>query len=122
MADKNQSQPNPRDAIRDARAARLKLIQGDLPPPTVKVYAANEVMRGVLRHPSGNVSFRETLGEAVEWPNDGFTARRIAEGSVLTEPSSGGEWVRPDETKNVREHAEARKPKTKNGKAPPPAA
>lgn len=99
---------NPRKAIREARAARLRVIQG--PVKTVKVYAANEAMRGVLRHANGT-RFRASLDQAAEWPNDSFTARRIAEGSVRTEPSSGGEQAEPDATKNPREHAEALKPK-----------
>ena len=29
--------------------------------------------------------FRDTLDQGVEWPNDAFTARRIADGSVRTD-------------------------------------
>jgi hypothetical protein len=113
---------NPRDAIREARAARLKLVQGDLPPATVKVYAADETMRAILRHPSG-VGFRDSIGEAMEWPNDSFTASRIADGDIRTDGPGSGERAKPDDSKNVREQAEARLTgKAKAAKSPPPAA
>jgi hypothetical protein len=108
---KNQKQTreNPRTAIREARAKRLRVIEGQQ-PKTIKVFAANETMRGVLRHHTGT-RFRDKLDQGVEWPNDSFTKRRLAEGSVLTEASSGGEPVEPDPAQNPREHAEAFKPK-----------
>jgi len=103
---------NPRKKIREARLARLKVVDG--PPKTVKVYAGSEALRGSLRHPGiggGGIRFRETLGEAVEWPNDAFTKRRIADGSVRTDGPGPEETPEVDETKNVREQAEASKPK-----------
>jgi hypothetical protein len=98
---------NPRKKIREARLARLRVING--PPQTIKVYAASEALRATLRHSSG-IRFRETLGEAVEWPNDGFTKRRIADGSVRTDGPGPAETAEVDETKNPREQAEASKP------------
>jgi hypothetical protein len=105
---------NPRTAIREARLARLKVIDG--PPKTIKVYPATEGMRASLRHASG-VRFRDTIGQSVDWPNDNFTTRRIAEGSVLLEPGSG-KGVKADPNKNARQNAAANKPK-KNGKPSP---
>jgi len=103
---------NPRKKIREARLARLRVING--PPKTVKVYAASEALRGALRHPGNGVGpgirFRETLDEAVEWPNDAFTKRRIADGSVRTDGPGPAESPEVDETKNPREQAEASKP------------
>jgi hypothetical protein len=99
---------NPRDAIREARKRRLRVIDG--PPTTVKVYAAGEDLRAVLRHANGT-RFRASLDQAVEWPNDNFTARRIADGSVSTSPASG-ERAAPDPSKNPREQAAANKPKS----------
>jgi hypothetical protein len=96
---------NPRKAIREAREARLRVIDG--PPKTIKVFAASEALRAVLRHSSGT-RFRDRLDQGVEWPNDSFTKRRIADGSVRTEPASG-EWVEPDPSKNPREQAAANK-------------
>ena len=107
--------------------AKLRVIDG--PPKTIKVFAANETLRGALRHANGT-RFQSKIDQGVEWPNDSFTTRRLAEGSVLTEaPSGGAAEAKPDPTKNVREQAEANKPKKKaegkptNGKPQvPPAA
>lgn len=108
---------NPRKAIREARERRLRVIDG--PPKTLKVYAASEALRASLRHGNGT-RFRSSLSEAAEWPNDSFTARRIAEGSVLVDgPASGGERAAPDETKNPREQAAANKPKPAGPKSEP---
>lgn len=102
---------NPRDAIHAARARRLQLIQSKLPSPTIKVFAANEDMREFLRHPSGG-RFRDTLDQGVDWPNDSFTARRIAEGAVRTDGPGAAEPATVDESLNVREQAEALRPKS----------
>jgi hypothetical protein len=106
---KTQTKPvNPRDAIRDAREKRrLRLIANDK-PATVKVWAANEDMRDVLRHPATGTRFRETLDHAVEWPNDSFTARRIKDGSVRTDGPGSGEQAAPDESLNPRQQSAAR--------------
>jgi len=56
----------------------------------------------------GGIRFRETLGEAVEWPNDAFTKRRIADGSVRTDgPARDLPGLVLDETLNARQHAVA---------------
>jgi hypothetical protein len=96
---------NPRTAIREARARRMRLVSGGK-PQTIKVYAANEDMRAVLRHPSG-IRFRETLDQPVEWPNDSFTARRIAEGAVRTDGAGSAESAEVDESLNPRQQAAA---------------
>jgi hypothetical protein len=104
---KSQAPPeNPRKAIREARARRLRVIDG---PPAIKVYAASEDLRAVLRHANGT-RFRSSLDHGVEWPDDSFTARRLADGSVRASPASG-EQDAPDPTKNPREQAAANKPK-----------
>jgi hypothetical protein len=95
---------NPRKAIREARAARLRVIDG--PPRTVKVYAASEALRATLRH-ADRTGFRAQLDQPVEWPNDSFTARRIADGSVLTDAPATSEPPEPDPCQNPREHAAA---------------
>ena len=81
-----------------------------------------------MRHPSG-VRFRDDINEAVEWPNDSFTARRIADGSVSTEKGAAGTQAKPEdqEKMNAREIAAARKPKKeeptkKQPETPPPPA
>jgi hypothetical protein len=96
---------NPRKAIREARERRLRVIDG--PPKTIKVYPANEDMRRVLRH--GHTRFKASLDQAVEWPNDSFTRRRINDGSVRTDGPGSGDSAAPDETKNPREHAAVNK-------------
>ena len=97
---------NPRDAIREARQRRLRVIsQGK--GETVKVYAANETMQAVLRHPSRGIRFRQELDQPVEWPNDSFTARRIAEGSVRTDGPGSGEMPEADGSLNPRQQAAA---------------
>jgi len=124
---------NPHKAIREARLARLKVIDG--PSKTIKVYAANETMRAIMRHPSGT-RFQSDIGQAVDWPNDAFTTRRLAEGSISTDSGGSNKMADPDDTKNAREQAAANRPKPKksepeNGKTeakpapkhqPPPSA
>jgi len=99
---------NPRKAIREARLAKLRVIDG--PPKTVKVYAASEGLRSSLRHATG-ARFASKLDQAVEWPNDSFTHRRLMDGSISFERSSGGADSEPDETTNAREQAAVNKPK-----------
>lgn len=102
---------DPRAKIREDRERRLKMIRGDR-PSTIKVFAANEEMQRALMHPTG-VRFRDDINEAAEWPNDSFTARRIADGSVSTEGGGAGKQAKPEEqeTMNARQIAAARKPK-----------
>ena len=102
--DRDQAKPvNPRVAIREARQRRLRLI--DRGPATIKVFAASEDMRAVLRHPGSGVRFRDTLDQPVEWPNDSFTARRIKEGSVRTEASGSADMPPVDESLNARQQS-----------------
>jgi hypothetical protein len=109
---KPQTKPvNPRDAIREQRQRRLRVIKGEA-AATVKVFAANETLREVLRHPGNGVRFRDD-GSAV-WPNDSFTKRRIADGSVRTDGPGSGEPAEPDESLNPRQQAAANKPKPKD--------
>jgi len=106
---------NPRKAIREAREKRLRLIDG--PPTTVKVYAANESVRATMRHASGT-RFRAGLDQAVEWPNDSFTHRRINDGSVRTDGPGSAESKPVDESLNPRQQADANKPKKTEPKEP----
>jgi hypothetical protein len=98
---------DPRASLREKRRRRLRLIAGDR-PATVKVFAANETMRDVLRHPVG-ARFRDDM--SAEWPNDSFTARRIKDGSVRIDGPGSGEQQPDDPSLNAREHSAARKPK-----------
>ena len=105
---KTETKPvNPRTAIREARQRRLRLVSAGK-ATTIKVYAANEAMRSALRHSNGT-RFRAELDQPVEWPDDSFTHRRIADGSVRTEaPAAGGHEAEADESLNPREQAAAR--------------
>ena len=95
----------------DRRDARLKLIRDNAAVPMVKVYAGNETMRRLLKHPSAG-AFR-SMGDAVEWPNDSFTTRRIRDGSVRTDGPASGDTPPDDDKLNARERAAARVPKPK---------
>jgi hypothetical protein len=46
------------------------------------VWPKNEVMRKVLKHPSASVVPFPATGPA-DWPDDSFTARRVADGDVF---------------------------------------
>jgi hypothetical protein len=48
------------------------------------VYPVNEDVRKKIKHPNG-IGFRDTLDQGVDWPNDSFTQRRLAGGTVLLE-------------------------------------
>lgn len=98
---------NPRKAIREARLRRLRLIKNGK-PATIRVFAANQHLQQVLRHPTNNIRFRGAMAQGVEWPNDSFTQRRIAEGSVRTDGPGSGDHPEDDESLNPRQHSAAR--------------
>ena len=101
---------NPRKAIQERRDRRLRLIKGNQ-QEVVKVYAANEGLHDALRHPANGMRFSGSIDQGVTWPNDSFTKRRIADGSVRTDGPGSGEMEEPDESLNAREQAAARAPK-----------
>ena len=105
---KTDVQTNPRQAQRDERDRRMKLVSAASEP--IKVLAANEDMRRLLKHPAGKVAFRK-LDQAVEWPNDQFTMRRLADGSIYREGETAPAASREaDEKQSLRERAAARRP------------
>jgi hypothetical protein len=61
-------------------------------PPAVSVVAANDDVRKLMRHPKGGGFPAE--GGAM-WPNDRFTKRRIADGSITVEKPK--EKPKPDD-------------------------
>jgi len=125
---------NPRKA-RLENEQRLRLVRDEgKPKNTVTVYAANGSIRRVIRHPSG-VKFGKSISEGVEWPNDSFTQRRLAEGSVRADGPGPEEVNEIDPSLNVHQQLEAayrtktqEAPKDNGGKttkppqSPPPAA
>ena len=61
-------------------------LSEDLPQQRVRVWPANEDIRKYIKHPSRRIGFRGSVSESVEWPNDQFTKRRVADGTVLLNP------------------------------------
>lgn len=58
----------------------------DFPIGRIRVWPASENIRRYIKHPLGNIAFRATMQDSVEWPFDQFTKRRIADGTVLDHP------------------------------------
>jgi hypothetical protein len=85
-----------RPAGRKVHPARLKAIAEARKIPRVRVEPTSEEYRRAIKHPNG-MAFRPQ--GSVEWPNDRFTQRRIAEGSVKIVESAEG-----------RQERQARKP------------
>jgi hypothetical protein len=52
----------------------------------IRVWPRTEEIRKYIRHPLGNIKFRATIYDSVEWPFEQFTKRRIKDKTVLTEP------------------------------------
>ena len=76
--------------LRTQQIEARRQMMADLKPHTerVRVTAANETLRKVLKHPNG-VKF-PSGGGSVDWPLDQFTRRRIAEGAVNVEQGEKG--------------------------------
>lgn len=66
------------DALRESVAS---LIQRT---PRIRVVPRDDTIRKGIVHPDGNLAFPHDTG-SVEWPLDGFTQRRIRDGTVLVE-------------------------------------
>ncbi len=58
----------------------------------MQVWPKNDTMRKLLRHANGT-AFREE-GPA-DWPDDSFTARRVADGDITTEEPKVAKAVEP---------------------------
>jgi len=76
---------NPKWSLRkqqqQARLARMREFR----VPGVRVTPASEELRAVLKHPTAGAFRAEG---STEWPNDRFTKRRLAEGSVKLEEAA----------------------------------
>lgn len=56
----------------------------------MKVWPKDENMRKILVHPQGGIAFHEE--GPIDWPDDSFTARRVADGDILlTDPKGKSE-------------------------------
>jgi hypothetical protein len=62
---------------------KARMAAAHKPRTGIRVTAANDDFRRVLKHPSG-IGFPQG-GGSVEWPDDRFTRRRIRDGSVTVE-------------------------------------
>lgn len=71
-------------ALRGLRHRERIAKLNEAAPTGIKVIPAKEEYRKVLKHPKG-AAFPET-GSAT-WPDDRFTKRRLADGSVAREPT-----------------------------------
>lgn len=78
-------------------------MMADVPVQTadlIRVWAANAELAKVLTHPSlPRTKFSEDLSQPLDWPNDQFTTRRIADGDVLLSPPGQAAQQPMDEEK-----------------------
>jgi hypothetical protein len=85
MADEQKTVPEL--SIREKRIAdRLARLAEAKGAPGVRVVPRDDVIRASIKHQPTEIGFPET--GSVEWPNDAFTQRRIADGDVTLEKSS----------------------------------
>jgi hypothetical protein len=61
------------------RQKTAHVVRKPVQVPGIRVVPRDEQMRKLLVHPKG-IRFRPT--GSIEWPNDRFTQRRIADGSI----------------------------------------
>jgi hypothetical protein len=71
-----------RRAVSPERFALMKAVN-KIMPLRVMPAPGREHLRSILRHPNGTRLRREG---SVEWPNDRYTQRRIADGDIIEEP------------------------------------
>lgn len=69
-----------RDKRQRDRLEKMRKMQGT---PRVRVLPRDDEIRKNIQHPIGWIGFPES--GSVEWPDDGFTRRRIADGDVTLE-------------------------------------
>jgi hypothetical protein len=81
-ADEQQAQPEV-SIRRQQQLARMERVRKGVEVSRVRVTPRDDTVRALIRHPRGG-KFR-SVGD-IEWPNDRFTQRRIAEGSVTVSP------------------------------------
>jgi len=81
-----------RKAASPERLAMLKAVNR-IPPVRVVPAAGREHLRSVLTHPNGT---RLRAEGSVEWPNDRYTQRRIADGDIkIEEPEEKNAEAKP---------------------------
>lgn len=87
-----------RPAGKKVAPERLKAIAEARKIPRVRVEPTEEMYR-VLKHPNG-MAFRPE--GSVEWPNDRFTQRRVAEGSIKIVEEATGRQERHEQRRHER--------------------
>ncbi|UGY21515.1 hypothetical protein HU675_0045245 [Bradyrhizobium septentrionale] len=70
--------------------------------PGIRVSPAKEEYRAVLKHPKGG-GFPAEGGKV--WPNDRFTKRRLAEGSITRDEPAEQEQSKPQERRRPQHGA-----------------
>jgi len=89
---------------RAATPERLAAIKAANAIPGLRVNLApgKEHLRGTLAHPNG-MRFRPE--GSIEWPNDRFTQRRIADGDIVIVEPDKEENAKPAPAQHGRRHA-----------------
>ena len=77
---------NPTDT--DEGSARFQIGRIRVWPGKTEKYTSEEV-RKYIKHPLGNIAFRQSVNDSVEWPFEQFTKRRIKDGTVLVNDPAG---------------------------------
>lgn len=91
-----------RKAVSPERLAMMKAVNR-IPPVRVVPAEGREHLRGVLKHSNGVKLRREG---SVEWPNDRFTQRRIADGDIkIEEPQQENSEQKPAQHGRRATHA-----------------
>jgi hypothetical protein len=94
---------------------RMERMQAANKPKTVRVTPVNDVMRNVLAHPRAGHFPAEG---SMEWPDDGFTLRRIQDGDITVEKSEDEHHEgEPHEGDENGEHHEARHRRSAKGQS-----
>jgi hypothetical protein len=103
-----------RPAGKKVSAQRLQAVAAAKKIPRVRVEPTSDAYRQAIRHPNSG-GFRPT--GSVEWPNDRFTQRRVAEGAVKIVESAEGRQERHQEAHQQKEHRarQSRKPAHEQG-------
>ena len=84
--------PDPNATRVAEKMARFAAIRQNLQVPRVRVLPANDELRRVLHHPRG---MRYRASGSVEWPNDSFTTRRLADGSITLDEAHASQHLAP---------------------------
>lgn len=91
--------PRRAQIAQDRMRARTAHLKG------IRVLPKNDDVRKYIKHMPSGLAFRSE--GSIEWPNDKFTQRRIADGTVIVvkpEEKTQGRPARPQQPPPVRHH------------------